>query len=343
MDARERVEAALRLEEPDLVPIHPHISRWTAKLIGVTVREYYRSPELMVRGQKAAYELLGHEIVYIGSNLTAEAEALGCQIEYPEWDAPKVRQPILSSLEKLDDVRVPEPSSSPPLRVVLEALRIAEGEFKPKHLMVCGDVCGPFTLAGYLRGVNTLMIEVLRKPENVEAVLKLATETILAYLEEQVKAGTDLILMNDPLASGDMISPKHYERLVVPYQKTIVQHAKKLGCHPMLHICGNTADRLDLMASTGVEAISIEAKVDLAYAKEKVGRKVCIAGNVDPINVLMNGSPETVREETRRAIEKASKGGGFILMPGCGVPYGAPKENLKAMVEAARKYGVYKR
>ncbi len=72
-----------------------------------------------------------------------------------------------------------------------------------------------------------------------------------------------------------------------------------------------------------------------------VGERVCIQGNIDPVSIFLNGKPSDVERKARECIEKAAKGGGFILSSGDEVPLNAPFENVKAMVSAAKKYGQY--
>jgi len=95
------------------------------------------------------------------------------------------------------------------------------------------------------------------------------------------------------------------------------------------------------MVDAGARIIELDYQVDLAFAKNKVGKKVCIEGNIDPVSVLLNGKPNDVKREARECIKKAAKGGGFMLSSGCEVPLNVPFENVKAMVSAAKKYGQY--
>lgn len=81
--------------------------------------------------------------------------------------------------------------------------------------------------------------------------------------------------------------------------------------------------------------------VDIADVKQAVGDKVCLIGNIDPINVLMNGTPEKVKEEAKRIIEAGGRNGGYIFNSGEMIPRMTPEENMIAMVEAGREFGKY--
>ena len=79
----------------------------------------------------------------------------------------------------------------------------------------------------------------------------------------------------------------------------------------ILHICGNVSDRLDLIADTGYDGVSLDSMVDLAYAKKEVGDRICLIGNVDVFKPLREGTPAEVVKKAEECIETAGAGGGF--------------------------------
>ena len=97
------------------------------------------------------------------------------------------------------------------------------------------------------------------------------------------------------------------------------------------------------MVATGAAILELDYKVDLKRVKELTQGKATILGPVDPSGVMANGTPELVMEKSREAIRILGAGGWFILGPGCALPPTTPPENIHAMMEAARKYGVYNR
>ena len=97
------------------------------------------------------------------------------------------------------------------------------------------------------------------------------------------------------------------------------------------------------MVGTGIETLSVDNLVDLAWAKEQVGSKVCIAGNVDPVGVMMLGTPDDVDLAVKTCIKNGSDNPcGYIVATGCDIPYAAPEENVFKFMEAVRKYGKIK-
>jgi len=115
----------------------------------------------------------------------------------------------------------------------------------------------------------------------------------------------------------------------------VLQAWKEYGAKTLLHICGDSSKVLDLYAQTGADIIEVDHKVDLALARRIVGDRACVIGNVDPVTVLLQGTPESVRAASEGCLE-AGHGRGYVLGSGCVVPRITPIENVKAMVQVAR-------
>jgi MtaA/CmuA family methyltransferase len=134
-----------------------------------------------------------------------------------------------------------------------------------------------------------------------------------------------------------VISPADYEEWAFPYERKVIEAWKAYGAKTLLHICGDSSKVLHLYAQTGADVIEIDHKVDLALARELVGDRCCLIGNVDPVTVLLQGTPEQVR--ACPALPRARRGGGYLLGSGCVVPRITPLENVRAMVQAAQASG----
>jgi uroporphyrinogen decarboxylase len=126
-----------------------------------------------------------------------------------------------------------------------------------------------------------------------------------------------------------------YKEWGLPYTQRVASAIKKTGARLMLHICGNTSDRLEMLAATGVEGLSLDAKVDFGHAREVLGPNYLLMGNVEPTSPLTFGTPEEVYLETKKVIEQAGKEGHFFVSGGCLISEHAPEENMEAMLKAA--------
>jgi uroporphyrinogen decarboxylase len=106
------------------------------------------------------------------------------------------------------------------------------------------------------------------------------------------------------------------------------------------HICGNTLPIIDDFIATGAEVLEIDHKTDAQVAKAHAGHKATLLGNLDT-NLLYSGTPAEVDDACREAIQVMAPDYGFILGPGCALGTGTPADNIHALVESAKKYGVY--
>ena len=132
-----------------------------------------------------------------------------------------------------------------------------------------------------------------------------------------------------------------YEEVVLPYEKRFFREmaevCRKHDAVTLLHICGNNEKVFHLYAECGADIVAVDHKANMAYAKEVMGDRVCLIGNLDPVTVLLQGSPDDVVRESRRCIAEAASGGRYILGSGCEVAEATPQENIHAAVKAARE------
>ena len=338
----ERVMTAVKGQPPDRVPVVPQITYTTAQITGVGLVEALHSPEKTAEALLSGWREIGYDAIYAGweSSFNLLAEAMGCIMRYPEGDVPQVIERIVHSPSDLDKVVVPDPYSTGRLPIHLktvELIKKAVGDDVP----LFSYVPGPFTLAGQLYDVDQLLRMTVKDPRFLHALIELTTAASVRYAEANIDAGVDVIVVSDPTASPSLISPKSFDTFAAPGIREIYDTATGKGAVISLHICGQTTPILELMCETGAQILEIDHPVDLAKAKEQVGERVCLQGNIDPADALLLGTPEAVDQAARRCIEQAADGGRFILSSGCEIPPHAPIANICAMVQAAQRYGCY--
>ena len=224
------------------------------------------------------------------------------------------------------------------ITTVIKALRQTKAKIGNNYVVTM-TAWGPFTLGARLVGEETMMKATFKKPAFVEKVVDFATD-ILIHLYEPIVADKTLevISLADPTASGDLISKKQFEKFAVPYLKKFTDWAKSKGVHTLVHICGNTTDRLDLFPLTGASCISLDHKTDIAKAKEALHGKMCFGGNVDPVKIMLNGTVQDVENACKDIIKTAGTDGGFVLMPGCDIPPTVPYENIQKFIQVAHEW-----
>jgi len=268
------------------------------------------------------------------------AEAMGCKLQIQPNSVAFVRDQMIKEPSDLDKIKVPDPERDGRLPIHLKATELIKEKIGT-DAPIFKYVPGPLTLASVLRSPDQLLMDLIRNPDFVYDILKSAFESSKLYGVATVEHGADIAVVGDPIASSSVISPKMFDQFAFSPIKNILKSISDVGGIPSLHICGNTIPILERMVDTGARIIELDYKVDLKLARDMVGESVCIQGNIDPVSILLNGKPSDVERKVRECIEKAAKGGGFILSSGDEVPLNAPFENVKAMVSAAKKYGQY--
>ncbi|HRR53824.1 MAG TPA: uroporphyrinogen decarboxylase family protein [Candidatus Methanomethylicus sp.] len=341
MTPYERLMTAFELKKPDRVPVTPFVREWCVRQAGYKFSEVMSNTEKYVYSQLYSIRKYGYDMVLDMLAVHAESEAMGSVLNIPDDAPPSVNVPAVNDLAKdIPKLRLFHPRKDGRLPIILKGtarMKEAVGGVIP----VMGYVQACWRHTCMMRGTERALLDMKKNPELLKELLDIATESCIIYGESVVEAGADLIWVSDPTSSGDMISKKAFEEFVFPFLRRQIRAYKRMGTKVFLHICGNVNDRLEAMANTGADAISVDEKVDLAKAKSVIGNRVCIMGNISPGVTLLQKTPKDVEEESRAAMEKAMAGGGFVLAPGCIVPATVPGENIAAMVQSVKKYGVY--
>jgi len=337
MTPRERVDALIAGRPIDRVPCHPFIGDHAATVLGIEVSSYHRSAELMAAAQVAAWRRYGHDWVGIGPALGI-VENLGTVFAYPKQAAPYIVSHAVKEPADLDRLRVPE-VSDPRIALYLEAARLIQEEIGDR-VPVSINVRSPFSTAANLRGADELLRDLIARPEFAHRLLRFALDATLPLLEAAAPLGVRFGT-SDPVASGSLISPRHYREFAQPYERELLAAMQRLSGYPgLLHICGNTKNVWPDMADTGAGFLSLDDVVDLGAAVEAVGERTIVVGNVRPTESMFLGSPEAVRENVRECLAAADGAPrGFMLAVGCGLPIHTPPENVHALVEATREFG----
>jgi MtaA/CmuA family methyltransferase len=173
----------------------------------------------------------------------------------------------------------------------------------------------------------------IQDADRLRNLIQFSTDLIWALLEP-VLEHKDILGANfsDPVASGDLISPPTFRKFAAPALQDLSQRLKAKGKYSMIHICGDSTRILKDILEIGPNCFSLENKVDLRAAKEILGGKVCVAGNVSATGAFLSGKPEEVAAEARSCLAIWGRGGGYILTVGCDFAKDVPLENMRALM-----------
>jgi len=331
---KERLYRALRKQPVDRMPAVCFTQTATIEQMeasGAHWPEAHADAEKMATLAEAGYTVIGFEAVRVPFDITAEAELFGCGIKAGDLkQQPSVIKHSVKNLEDMDKIKDYDLNTGR-VGIILEALKILSEKYG-KELPIIGSMIGPFSLAQHING-DAWFGNLFTGEDIVPALLDFCSDFNVAYAKAMVENGADTIAIIDPTASYELIGGEFYEKYALPYQKKIVDAMKELDVGTVLHICGNTTNGLSIMDKTGVNGISVDQRVDIKTATGNVENAIII-GNLDPVAVLWNGTPEDVEEASKKILDA----GVGLLSPGCGIVSMTPNANLQKMVECAKNY-----
>ncbi len=339
MNGYQRINAALRREWPDTVPVMLHNFRMAAREAGFTMRQFRSDPRAIAGAFIQAVERYSYDGIIVDIDTVTLAGAAGVPVDLPEQEPARVKGHLLATLEGARDLEPVDIRAYEEVQVWLEAVTLLKAHFGDEvYLRGNCDQC-PFTLASLLRGIDNWMMDIL-EPANEELVHQLlgyCAGLTLQFIDLMAATGAHMLSNGDSVAGPELVSPRLFHRLALPYDKRIAQASHKHGLPYILHICGNTSAILDDLVASGADGLEIDYKTDTSLAHERLKGRALFVGNIDPSGVLALGTPALVRHKTAELLEIFRDTPGFILNAGCAIPPTTPSENLQAMIRTARQ------
>jgi hypothetical protein len=213
---------------------------------------------------------------------------------------------------------------------------------------VHGEVFSPFSQLLEWVDHAAALAALIEDAEKVRACLDRLADGAIDLAVGQAGAGVDAILISSAFAGGGFISPRQYRAFVLPCERKVVAGIKARcpGLPVYTHTCGAIGDRLELMEETGTDGIDTLdppplGTVDLADAKPRLGGRLFIKGNLDPVGTLLNGTSEQCYAAALERLATGKPGGGYILSTACSVAPHTPPENIAQLRRAVDAAGAY--
>ena len=333
MNPSDRVTARLAGQPVDRPPNFDIMMQFAAHYIGQPLARYYLDYRVLCAANFAVQEAFDLDVLQAISDPYREAADCGAPVEFPDDGLPISHRPFLAAPDDLRKLRPPKPETGRRMSDRLAAVRHFR-EQAGGRVPIMGWVEGALAEAADLRGVSTLLTDLIDRPEWVHELLETCTEMEIAFARAQIAAGADIVGLGDAIAS--QIAPKAYRQFALPYEQRIFAAVRAAGAIPRLHICGNTTRILADMAQSGAAIIDIDWMVDMRRASELFG-EIAVCGNFDPVAVMLSGTPEQVAAAATAAM--AAGGPRSFSMAGCEIPDGTPHANLRAQAAALRVWG----
>lgn len=318
----------------DRIPSTPFIGSMGCLLLGITEDECWNYAEYMVNSEIAAYNRFGFDRLNIGPNTKGISTALKLQFS-PE----NLNAPVIDDYKILDVMEPVDAFGNPELTRFMNAAEMIS-EKASDIVPIKASIGGPFTIASFLRGIELLLRDCRRNPQEIHQLMRIIVDSQKSCVDRLSEYNVG-IAMADPVANPSLIGPKLYETFVFPYTKELTDYVvEKTGKKVSLHMCGETYRIWKYFAQYKVDEISLDNVVDLERAAMELGEYVPIAGNADPVNVIMRGTKEKITEEVISCIEKGKHAKkGYRITSGCDIPNGTAIDKMDWFMEAVRKYG----
>jgi MtaA/CmuA family methyltransferase len=334
MKSLERLQKRLRGELVDRPPNLDILMTFAAHHIGQPLLPFYRDYRVLVDANLAVCNDFELDIVQAISDPFREAADFGLEVEFPADNLPVNRKPLLVDPDDLKRLTTPNPATGPRMVDRLEAVRLFR-ERVGGEIPILGWVEGALAEAADLRGVYMIMTDLVRRQAWLEGLLEVCAQVEIAFARLQVQAGADIIGLGDAVAS--QISPEMYRRFALPYEQRIFSAVHEMGALTRLHICGNTSRILPDMIESGADIIDLDWMVDMQSTTARFGNRVAFCGNVDPVAVMLQGTPEKVYTATKYCLKVG--GPNSIIAAGCEIPDGTPHQNFHAQSRALQECG----
>lgn len=336
----DRLLRALRRETVDRTPVWMmrQAGRYLPEYLAVRKKEpnfmaFCRDIDAVCEVTLQPLERFPLDAAIIFSDILTVPEAMGAPLTIEPGRGPIVHQPIRD--EKAVAALTTE--SVAELEYVFTAIRRVKQALAGR-VPLFGFCGSPWTIASYMvEGGSSKLFHHLKRmiysqPALAHQLLQKITDLTVVYLNEQVKAGADVLQVFD--SWGGVLTPSAYREFSLRYMQQIVDRVERQRGDvqvPIILFTKGGGQWLELMADTGANGLGLDWTVDIASARNRVGDRVALQGNLDPAILL--STPEAVQRETQRILSAFGSGSGHIFNLGHGIDRHTPIENVQAMFE----------
>ncbi|MFQ6015670.1 MAG: uroporphyrinogen decarboxylase family protein [Anaerolineae bacterium] len=370
MTARERIEAAINLEATDRVPVSPFMVYHPCRVAGISVRDYIYDPAKNDAAWRRTFERYGGFDMIAGPIPVNFPRAPFYRFKLPGRDLPEdaVPQFVSGELMTADEydiviegglaailptlierVRGKPVDKGPPRsrdrarkrpsgRLTREKRPFIQGWLERGiPVMIGGATNLPFEELCNLRSFEELAIDLYHRPKQVQTACAAIIHDLVERALTMVRiTEVPQVFVVGTRQSATFISPQQFEQFVWPSTQALVEQLVAAGCIVFLHLDGDCTPMLEYLRALPTKKCVLQLEnTDIFRAKEIVGDRICLMGNVKS-TLLRLGTPQEIQAICRKLIDEVGKDGGFILSSGCEVPIDARPENVQAMIDTAK-------
>ncbi len=322
----QQIENNTRIAIP--IMTHPGI-----EMIGKRVKDAVQSGEVHAQAIQKLNEVYPVAAKTVIMDLTLEAEAFGCRIEFQDDDMPHILGRLVSSAEEIENLKVPELTAGRVSEyITANRLTVENSKDKP----VFAGVIGPFSLAGRLFDMSEIMVACYTEPEAIACLLEKCSSFIIKYCIELKKVGCSGVVIAEPAAG--LLSNEDCHYFSSEYVKQIVEAVQDDNFLVILHNCGNQGHCTEAMLYTGANAYHFGNAIDMVKTLKFCPKDKLILGNVDPVGVMKQMTAVEVKMYVSDLLLKTATFNNFVLSTGCDLPPHVPSANISAFFEALKEF-----
>jgi [methyl-Co(III) methanol-specific corrinoid protein]:coenzyme M methyltransferase len=230
--------------------------------------------------------------------------------------------------KNVEDIQLPDDFLvKRPIKTVRVAIRLLREEFG-NRVGIIGKIYGPWSLAFHTFGISEFLLDTIRDPQKVKAILHRLKEVSLIFADAQIEAGVDALNVCDHI-TGNLVNPKAYPQFLLEIHQ---EFSKKISCPLILHCCGKTLDRIEYFNQSGMACYNFESANDAKAMRAQ--SNMVLLGNINNVHTILEGSKEDVKKEVFYALDAGIE----IIGPECAVPVNGKLANIIAIREAVEEY-----
>ncbi|MEI8235576.1 MAG: uroporphyrinogen decarboxylase [Methylococcaceae bacterium] len=297
------------------------------------------NPELACEVTMQPLRRFDFDAAILFSDILTIPDAMGLGLHFTEGEGPKFERPLRTAAD-IEKLAVIDPEIE--LRYVTDAVRLIRKNLDGSVPLI-GFSGSPWTLATYMvegaSSKNFAKVKALmyNDPALMHKLLDILAQSVAAYLNAQIAAGAQAVMLFDTW--GGMLSSEDYNEFSLRYAKqvrdllTLENEGRRV---PNILFTKGGGLWLEEMATTGYDALGLDWQTDIQHARTRVGDKVALQGNLDPLALYAN--PDVITEKVKTILHKYGNGSGHVFNLGHGILPDINPEHVKAMVDSVHKY-----
>ncbi|MBZ5577235.1 MAG: uroporphyrinogen decarboxylase family protein [Acidobacteriia bacterium] len=316
-------------------------SPWIPGYLGINHFDFFLDPEVWFQANARVLREFP-DVIFFPSwwmeyGMAIEPSAMGARISFAADQTPSMRA-MLFHLDDVDRLAPVDPYADGFMSLALQRYRMQKQRiFDAGYTIPVATARGPLCTAAFLHDLSRLMLNMAEDPAGVHRLLAYTTEATIQWLKAQadvIGPSVEGIFILDDIVG--FISHEFYRKFAHPYLKQICD-AFPSDWVKVYHNDASVKQCLEDLPDTGFDVLNFTHKLDIGEAHRRTGGRMCLMGNVAPLDLGVRGTPDQVKAAALEVLRK-TEGRNLILSVGGGVSPGMPKANIEALVAAAREF-----